>query len=362
LEPKQRIFLTGATGLLGGEITARLLARGHVVTALINRSKEVRNNEGVVLPASRWSGRSPPPGTLTLVPGDVRQDRLGLDDRTWSKVAAGHDLVLHCAAITQFDADEASYRAVDVEGVARVLALGEAGGMKVLHVSTAYVCGMRAGIVLESDLDCGQTFANGYEASKAAAERLVRRSRVPAAMAGPSIVVGNSETGAIRSFDALYAAFRLVAEGRIRRMPATSDATLDFVPMDHVAGGIVALAENMRVVVGKTFHLVSGAPLPVAQFRDAIAAYPQFTAPKLVDPTDFDVNALSPLERRLHTRIATLYASYFQRNPHFDDREFRAAIRSACPPTGPAFLRRLIGHCITVGFLNAEPVSPTITH
>lgn len=291
---------------------------------------------------------------IALLPGDIGQDRLGWDHGLWREVAAAHDLVVHCAAITQFDADEASYQAVNVGGTGRILQLAETGGMKLLHVSTAYVCGMRGGAVFEGELDCGQTFANGYEASKAAAERLVHQSRVAAVIARPGIIVGHSVTGAIRSFDSLYAAFRLVAEGRIRCLPATPDATLDFVPIDHVAEGIVLLAERTEAGLGRTFHLVSGAPVAAIQFRDAIASYPQFVAPQLVDPAEFDLAALRPVERRLHGRIASLYASYFQRNPSFDDSGFRAFTGRTCPPTGPGFLCRLIDYCIGVGFLEPE--------
>lgn len=295
-----------------------------------------------------------------MLPGDLGKDRLGWDERTWSQVAAQHDLIIHCAAITQFDASEASYQSVNIEGVARVVALSEAGRIKLLHISTAYVCGMRSGRVLESDLHCGQIFANGYEASKAAAEQLVGGSGVQAAIARPSIIVGHSITGAIRSFDILYVAFKLVAEGRVRCMPASPTATLDFVPIDYVASGIITLAEAMETAAGGTFHLVSGAPVPVTQFRDTIAAYPQFIAPKLIEPHIFDVDALSPLERRLHARIAGLYASYFQRDPRFDDREFIAMAGSGCPPTGARFLHALIDSCIAVGFLRAG--SPPTDH
>ncbi len=361
MEPKQRILLTGATGLLGGEIAARLLARGHSVTALVNRTREIRSNDGTVLPTSAWTGEGQSDSTVALVSGDLGQDRLGWDDHGWRRVAAAHDLIVHCAAITQFDADEASYQAVNVEGAARIIALAQTGSMKLLHVSTAYVCGMRGGTVLESELDGEQAFANGYERSKAAAERLVRQSRVPAAIARPSIVVGDSVRGAIRSFDTLYAAFRLVAEGRIRCLPATADATLDFVPIDHVAAGIVALAEHIEAAAGGTFHLVSGTPVPVAQFRDAIAAYPHFSVPRLVNPAEFDPAALPTLERRLHARVASLYASYFQRDPRFDDTGFRALTGRSSPPTGPAFLFKLIDYCIAVGFLSPERTAEPAT-
>lgn len=351
---KRHIFLTGATGLLGGEIAGRLRARGHSVTALVNRCLEVRRNDGSLIPTQSFNGASKRPGTLSTIKGDLGQHRLGWNDITWSQVAAEHDLVLHCAAVTGFDADEADYRSVNVEGTEQLAALAGRGGMQLLHVSTAYVCGMHDGPVLETPTRCGRTFANGYEASKAAAERVIRRSGIPAAIARPSIVVGDSDTGAIRTFDRLYLAFKLVAEGRIRRMPASQGATLDFVPIDYVAEGIVALADRMNEATGGIFALVSGAPVSLEQFGNAIAAYPQFTPPLFVEPQNLDLDALPPLQRRLHALIASSYGSYFQRRPEFKDDAFRALTGMACRSTGPAFLTKLIDYCIAVGFLKGE--------
>ena len=255
----------------------------------------------------------------------------------------------------RFDLAEEDYRAVNLGGTANALALAEAGGMAFLHVSTAYVCGTRDGPIREGDPLPESGFANGYEASKAAGERLVQASGLRWAIARPSIVVGEHASGAIRQFDTTYAAFKLIAEGRVRHMPARPGATLDFVPIDHVAAGIVAIAEAMDEAEGGMFHLVSSQPLPVERFTSAIGAYPHFHEPELVAPQDFDPTQLPALERRLFRRVAGLYASYFQRDPHFDDSAFREVTGMQCPETGEAYIRRLIDHCIEVGFL-AEAV------
>ena len=344
------ILLTGAAGLLGGELAARLLARGHGVTALINRNKDVRGNDGAMLRSADWTGAAPRAGELLLLGGDLVRDGFGWDGGTHNALAAAHDLLIHCAAVTQFDAAPEVHRAVNVEGTRRAAALAAAGGMRLLHVSTAYVCGTRNGPIPEAPRDPAP-FANGYEESKAAAEEVVRGSGVPAAIARPSIVVGEWASGRIRSFDTIYAAFRLIAEGRVRAMPASPRATLDFVPIDHVVAGLVVMAENMDGAAGRTVHLASGAPVPVATFRDAIAAVPHFHVPELVAPAAFDPARLSPLERRLHGRITGLYASYFQRDPRFVVAALPALGGPACPPTDAAFLARLIGYGIAAGFL-----------
>ncbi|WP_247713815.1 SDR family oxidoreductase [Qipengyuania sphaerica] len=333
-----RILVTGAAGLLGGETCAKLVAAGHEVTALVHRNPDVLANDG-----SRVA--------VEPIVGDVSLEMFGWSEDRFAQVAASHDALIHCAATVRFDLAEEDYRAVNVGGVSNALALAEAGGMDFLHVSTAYVCGDTDGIIRENKPPPQAGFANGYEASKATGEGLVRASSLRWAIARPSIVVGEYERGAIRQFDTTYAAFKLIAEGRVRHMPARADGTLDFVPLDHVVQGLVTLVERMEDAAGGTFHLVSGQPLPVEQFADAIGAYPQFHRPELVAPEDFDPAALPPLERRLYKRVAGLYASYFQRDPHFSDAEFRAISGRGCPPTGQSYIRRLIDYCIASGFL-----------
>lgn len=337
-----RIFLTGAAGLIGGEVAARLIAAGHDVTVLVHSNRDIRANDGSQVVPSE------------VVAGDVSQPLFGWEKDAWDRLTAAHDLLIHCAATVRFDLDDDTYRRVNTGGAANAIEFARSGNMPILHVSTAYVCGTRDGPILESDPLPTSGFANGYEASKAAAEKLVRASGIPFAIARPSIVVGESETGRIRQFDTTYAAFKLIAEGRVRHMPARHDATLDFVPLDHVAAGIAALAQNMERAHGLACHLVSGRPIPVQTFADGIGAFPQFHRPVLVDPDGFDPATLPALERRLYKRVAGLYASYFQRNPVFVDRAAQQVTGRVCPPTGPDYLHRLISHCIDVGFLSGE--------
>lgn len=332
-----RILLTGAAGLIGGELAARLVAAGHAVTALVHSNREIRSNDGQLVPVAG------------MLPGDITQPHLGLDGDS----AAPHDLLIHCAATVRFDLPDEDYTAVNTLGTAHAIALAKAHGMGLLYVSTAYVCGPANGTVREDDALPSGGFANGYEASKAAAERLVRDSGLDWAVARPSIVTGDSATGKIRQFDTIYAAFKLIAQGRVKQMEARADASLDFVPIDHVAGGLAALVQRWEEARGGTYHLVSGQPVPVKIFAGAIGAYPQFSAPELVPPEDFDPASLPPIERRLYQRIAGLYASYFQRDPRFDDTQLRALTGLECPSSGAPYLARLIDHCIEAGFLPA---------
>lgn len=324
-----RVLVTGAAGLIGGETCARLVAGGHRVTALVHRESVVRGND-----------RQPVVGVAVLH-GDVSRPRLGLD------MLPDVDLIIHSAAITAFDAPADHYARVNIDGTANVAALG----LPMLHVSTAYVCGKNDGLIAEEAV--GNDFVNGYEASKAAGEAIVRAAGVPFAIARPSVVVGASDTGAISRFENIYMIFKLIAEGRVRTLPGAAGASLDLVPIDHVCGGIVAMAENFNAVAGKTLHLVGASPTPLARIGEAIAAVPGLGAPNFVDPADFDPQGLPPVERRYHAAAAALYTSYLLRGPVFDTTNAAALVRG-CPPTGRAWLDRLIGYCVAAGFVTAR--------
>lgn len=132
------------------------------------------------------------------------------------------------------------------------------------------------------------------------------------------------------------------------------------MPIDHVAAGLVEIAEATEEAIGKTFHLTSRTPIPVAEFTAAIGAFPHLHRPRLVDAKAFEPADLPPIERRLHARITGFYDSYFRRAPLFDDTNLRALSGRSCPPTGRAYVERLIAYCIGAGFLSQPPAEEAI--
>jgi len=331
-----KILVTGAAGLIGGEVCARLAARGHEVVALTHRTREVRGNDGALVPlADNFCG-------------NVTAPMLGIPPREF-------DLLVHCAANLQFDAPEADLQAVNVEGTRNALDLARAAGSSFLHVSTAYVCGTREGVIQEGPVPSATTFTNVYEASKAAAEETVAQSSLRFAIARPSIVQGEQATGAIRDFPSLCNVFRLMARGKVTQFPAAPTSTLDLVPIDHVAEGIVRIAERMERAAGGHYHLVANKPIATAELAHGVARVAHFPDPQVVAPEDYNPIALRPAERLLAERMLATFGAYFARAPRFNDEKFRALTGLSCPPTDRDWLDRLIAYGLARGYLPASP-------
>src|SRR5215472_11219901 len=192
-DSRRRILVTGAAGLIGSELCGQLAERGHAVIALVHRRHGILRNNGSVLHPAPYTGTPPRYGDLQWTAGDIRKPSLGLEAKEAVALATTIDLIVHCAAETNFSASSDLHWSVNVEGTHNVVCFARASRGPVpalVHVSTAYVSGERSGHVAERELDAGQPFANSYEASKAAAERLVRASGLRTAIARPSIIVG----------------------------------------------------------------------------------------------------------------------------------------------------------------------------
>ncbi|OKI06237.1 hypothetical protein A6A06_37700 [Streptomyces sp. CB02923] len=339
-----KVLVTGAAGLVGAEVTARLVAAGHEVTAVVHRNSALVRNDGTPLDMS----------SVTCLPGDVTKARLGLSEAGYGELAAGRiDRIVHCAAITDFGRPEEVYQSVNVDGTAHIVELARDAGADLVHVGTAYVCGERDGLVRETELDQGQRFANGYEASKLRAETLVHKARadgVRAAVVRPSIVVGDEHTGVVRDYKNIYIVLKLTTEGKVRSIPGLYEARLDLVPVGYVADVITQVTERFDEAAGRTFHAV-GSPLSLRDFSDVMAEYPSFRVPRFVPPTSFDAQRLEPQERRYYERVVSLYESYFRRRMTFDDSNTEALGVRRAPGDGQDFLRRLINHCLESGYL-----------
>jgi len=328
-----RVLLTGAAGLVGGELCGRLRDLGHDVFGLINRNPEIRRNSGDLVEG------------VTALAGDVTKPGLGLEE------LPAVDLVIHCAAVTDFSAENELHRSVNIEGTRNVISLCEAVGAKLLHVSTAYVCGQTEGQIGEADLNLDRTFTNGYESTKAQAEAIVRRSDVEWAIARPAIILGDHGEGRTRSFDTIYPILKVFAEGWVKTMPAKPDATLHLVPIDYVCSGIIEMVSRFDEASGRCFHLCAEEPTPLTAFPDTLSQFEGLSFPQWIDPGEFDMATLRPAERRFFQRGAEVYSSYFGRDLRFDDSGFRAFSGRGCPPTDQDWWCRIVKYCIDAGFI-----------
>jgi thioester reductase-like protein len=258
------ILLTGATGFLGMDALARLIEReGEQIVVLVRAHDDDEARERLQTVLTRLYDQPPAAAAqVQAVRGDLLKEGLGLSVKDRERLISSVDRVIHCAASISFELPLGEAREINVEGVARVLELAreiaDGGSLRrLVHVSTAYVSGRHAGEFSEEDLDVGQEFRNTYERSKNEAEQLLRgASDLPLAIARPSIVVGHRTSGWTPVFNVLYWPMRAFERGLLEEVPAREDSIVDFVPVDYVTDGILALLDDEGA--RGTYNLVAG--------------------------------------------------------------------------------------------------------
>ena len=256
------ILLTGATGLLGRDVLARLLAADARMHAFV-----------LVRDTSRWAVASrdlPHSERVTPIVGDLCIDALGLEPMVRHAVCRNIAGIVHLAADTTFSRPLAQSRAVNTEGTRRVLELAAecASPPRVVFVSTAFVAGRRVGVIRENETEHGAGWANAYEQSKYEAEALVRAQVNDWAIFRSSTVVCDDLDGRVTQLNAVHRALQLYRNGLAAMMPGVAGSTVDAVTTSYVGRAVAELAFSDDVS-RKTVHLCAGeGSLPLQELLD----------------------------------------------------------------------------------------------
>lgn len=215
------VLLTGASGVVGSALLAELPSFCEVI-ALIHRCAC--------------------PAAAQQICGDLTAPRLGLDRATYTDLARRVDVVVHCAAVTDFTQGPEATHALNEAGTRAVVEFAADAGAVLHHVSTAFVARHE---LTRSRMgrDVGEAGARpeDYLDSKRAGEEVVRASGVPAVIVRPSIVIGDSRTGQIAAFQGLHNILLMLLRGLMPLVPLPATSLIDFVPQDVVARAIAAL-------------------------------------------------------------------------------------------------------------------------
>ncbi|GAA1028691.1 SDR family oxidoreductase [Amycolatopsis albidoflavus] len=261
-------LVTGATGLIGRQVTRRLLTRPDVErVALVVRAS---SREKLAALVDAW----PHPDRVTLVTGDLGEPLMGVSEAD-REALRGVDHVVHLAALYDITADDETSIRANVDGTQNVLDLAadlNAGCLH--HVSSVAVAGDHEGLFTEDMFDVGQRLITPYHRTKFEAEKLVRdQHEVPWRVYRPAIVVGDSQTGEMDKIDGPYYLFPAIS--RLAGLPDIPSAGPDLgdtnvVPVDYVAKALLELVTTPGLD-GRAFHLVNPEPQPVVSVYNAFA-------------------------------------------------------------------------------------------
>jgi len=362
------LLLTGATGLLGRYLLRDLLLRDVNVAVLVRPSKRQSAAERVEGLMCTWEAmeerRLPRPVVLE---GDICQPGLGLSREQIRWVRKHCDCVLHNAASLTFHSfsPEGEPWWSNVQGTQNVLDVCERTGIRDFHhVSTAYVCGLRRGVVLESELDVGQEHSNDYERSKLQAEKLVRAAEFLSAptIFRPAIIIGDSQTGFTTTFHGFYALLRVVytmamSEGLHTKPEPTYvpvRITLDgherknLVPVDWVSA-VMAHIVTSPEYHGMTYHLTPQQPVTSQMLCEVVERINNFHGTQffggleeIPDPTESE---------KLFYEHIRIYNAYWRDDPVFDrTNTLQAAPHLPCPKIDIDLLMHMAEVAVVRGF------------
>lgn len=267
-----KVFVTGGTGFIGGEIVRQLRDRGDEVVCL------VRNPE---------KGEKLAALGCELINGDLTDReaiRQGLE---------GCDAAIHAAAMYEVGIPASQHPAMyeaNVTGTESVLeAALDAKTPRIIHVSTCGVFGnTHRKVVDETYEHPGKEFTSYYEETKLESHRIAKRmieeNDLPCIIVQPGGVYGPGDTSQVADLiDQLLA-------GKLPLIPFP-ELGVCMTHVDDIAGGILLALDKGKP--GETYVL-SG---PVTTMRDAIeivAGLAGRKAPKHAMPTPV-LKALTPV-------------------------------------------------------------------
>jgi len=270
--PPRRVLLTGANGFLGGHMLLDLLRHSDAHVVCLVRGDNVRDAErrlaeglaGFSLPWSAEIRRR-----VTVLPGDLRQPRLGLTDEQWNLLANELDSVVSVAAAVDFLRGYPSLRRTNVLGVLSLAELAMTGRPKPLHHISSIAVFNEIGIASMGEDDPVahvDRLAAGYDKSKWAAEAALRRARdrgLKATFLRPGGIVGHTRTGAYNPHDINTGLFSAISRYRVApKINYSNSAPVDWV--SRVATAVICEPSGW----GQNYHLTGRPDTLTEMVRD----------------------------------------------------------------------------------------------
>jgi nucleoside-diphosphate-sugar epimerase len=257
-----RIFVAGATGVLGRRVVQALVGRGHKVTGLARRPE----NEPMI---------------HSMGAACVRADIFDLD--AMIRAVAGHEAVLHLAtSIPKKNRPSRNDWAINdllrTKGVDHLVQASLANNVNVyVQQSIVHLYGNRKGGEVDEQTPLGTDVPYSLR-SALAMERMIRESIEARRL--PAIIL---RFGGFYGVDAHNS--RSMIEGiRKGKIPIVGkgDAVRNLIHLDDAAAAVVQAVERYEGNTGRVFNIVDDKPVTMRELFETIAGMTASPAPRSV--------------------------------------------------------------------------------
>jgi dihydroflavonol-4-reductase len=254
------VFITGATGFVGGHVARAYAAQGATLRLLTRKTSNVAGLEGLA---------------ADTVVGDLRQPE------QLRSALAGCDVLVHVAADYRlWVPDPKEMYAANVDGTRELLKLArEVGVAKVVYTSSVATMGFkRDGTIVDEATPVGITDMIGhYKRSKFLAEQ----EAIAAARSGQHVMILNPTTPIGPNDAKPTPTGRIIVDFLNRNFPAYVDTGLNLVDVEEVARMHVVALD--RGTPGERY-ILGGENLTLKQILDRLSAITGLPSPTMKVP------------------------------------------------------------------------------
>ena len=262
-------LLTGSTGFLGAYVLHDLLTANPraIVQCLVRapdrptarlRLEANLRKLSLELDATEWS-------RIECIAGDLAEEKLGLAEAEYGKLAAITHTIIHCAARMNFYENYQQLRSINVGGALNLLRFAVTTALKSIHY-------MSTTGVFDSDACRGKTVTErdvpphcrgsviGYTETKWVAEQLILRARergVSSTIYRAPFIMGDTGNGMVSRENLIVAVMIGSIQGGVWPEGA---APVEMIPVDSLSRAMVHFIGSPESA-NQTYHLSSRSPL-----------------------------------------------------------------------------------------------------
>lgn len=264
----QAIFITGATGFLGSYLLDGLLKKTDAIIYCLVRDKSPEAGLQRIAKTCSAYGLldSNQKHRIRVLIGDLSEQKFGISDSLYEKLAQEVSSIYHCGARLSFIDPYHQLSKINVEGTRRVIEFACQGVPKhIHHVSSiaAYDCDKHKGLLYadeELSLEGSWGFHSGYDETKWVSEMMIAEAGkrgIPITIYRPGNISGDSRSGKCSATDLVGIMIRGCVD--LKAAPENDDV-VDVVPIDYVSQALLHLSLQPGSINQK-YNLVNPHPI-----------------------------------------------------------------------------------------------------